>query len=78
MEYIYKEICTGGNSNSLMECAQELEACCISHMQYMNELKKFAGSCGLDETEHCLENGLREMEKSMMWLRAAVSCLKNV
>lgn len=78
MEYVYKEIRASRNSRSLMEYAQELEKCCINHMQCMNELRNFAANCGLNETEHCLENALREMEKSEMWLRAAVSSLKNV
>lgn len=78
MEYVYREIRASRKSDSLAEYAQELEKCCINNMQCLNELKNFAGGCGLDEAEHYLENGLREMEKSVMWMRAAASCLKNV
>lgn len=78
MEYVYKEIRASQKSNSLAEYAQELEKCCINNMQCLNELKNFTENYGLDEAEHYLENGLREMEKSAMWLRAAASCLKNV
>ena len=78
MDYVYKEIRASQKSGSLEEYVKELEACCIKNMQCMNELKCFTAGCGMNDTAHCLENGLWEMEKSMMWLRAAAASLKNI
>lgn len=78
MEYVYKEIRASKNSNSLLQYTQELESCCKNNKDCLDKLMKFTDEYGLEEVSRYLGKGVKEMEKSLLWMKAAISYLENM
>lgn len=63
--------------NSLLDCVRELEANNATHIQCMQELCRLAEICGTDELGTYMEKGIRDTERAILWIKAAISFLEN-
>lgn len=64
-------------ANSLLDCVRELEANNATNIQCMQELCRLAELCGKGELGTYMEKGIRDTERAILWMKAAISFLEN-
>lgn len=78
MRYDYKQKETNGAPVTLTDCVRVLDECSVQNMNYLRELIKLSEKCGLDEMTGYLRKSMNEMERSVLWMRAAASFLEEI
>ena len=78
MRYDYRQKETTGTPVTLTDCVRALDGCSVQNMAYLGELIQLSEKCGLDEMTGYLRKSMDEMERSVLWMRAAASFLEGI
>lgn len=71
--------CKKRNSQgTLSDYVKDMEVCSGMMFCYIQEVMEIARMCGMKGLEDYMEYSMAEMEKSIMWMRAARSYLESV
>ncbi|MFV0527787.1 MAG: hypothetical protein ACK5MN_03555 [Lachnospiraceae bacterium] len=74
--YVWEQI-QNKDSNSLLEYLRNLEHSSLERADEMEEFIAVAQRAGLQELVTHMERSVKELEKSAMWMRAAISTVEK-
>lgn len=77
MDYSYHEKKVGSKSDNILDDMQAVSKSNCNNLHYMAELLALTKMAGLNELEGYLSHSIQELEKSELWIKAAISLLEN-